>query len=271
MSSAAQDEFDALVADKARPSRHPADESDASSTGSTTLAPSSVAPTTSSAKPERPSIRGSLYSTPHGDPADGDSSDEDEARPRREPSTYYLPNYYTNDNMTGPKGVIADAQAFEKEKRGSRDHTWDEQNFERTRDLALPRTQRSNFDEAKRGSSSSANNRSASSLHKTLDNKEDADWEEEDEELQRWRTNRITQLKQSNGKTNVRRKKTFGRLKMVDGMGFLEAVEKSSRGAVVVVYIWNDEVRADWLIPLPPSTFSYCRIANPLTKCLRIV
>ena len=48
--------------------------------------------------------------------------------------------------------------------------------------------------------------------------------------------------KGSKGYSKIRKRPNFGSLDMVDAMGYLHAIEKSSRGAVVAVFIYDDEV-----------------------------
>ena len=119
-STAAQDEFNDLVSSKSKLNKHPQDDSDNSSVGSTTLAPSSIAPTTASNTRERRPQRAGNLARSRTSFYSHDSSDEDEEPESCQPSTYYLPNEYQAGAMTGPKGVIADAQAFEREKYGNK-------------------------------------------------------------------------------------------------------------------------------------------------------
>ena len=139
--------------------------------------------------------------------------------------------------MTGPNGVIADAQALEKEKLGG---ARDEVNFARTRDLALPRTQTN-------GGLSPSRKKVGASAEKDIEEDLDEDKdEEEDEGMRQWREKRMRQLRNrqngSGAHANRRKQQVFGSIRMVDGHGFLEAVEKASRGQVVAVYIYDDQV-----------------------------
>ena len=257
MSPAAQDEYDTLAAmNRPRTSQHPEDSNNnsdsESSAGSTTLAPSTIAPTTASTTTHRSNdfytnttnLRSGTSRFPYND--EDDEDDEDEESSRLKPSTYYLPREYDADAMTGPKGVIADAQALEKEKRGGHK---DEGNFDRTRDLALPRTQWSLSPSPGRGTSKK---KDSSWLGEDPDEEAEANEDEEDEEVRKWREKRMGELRvpgdrELNGYKNRRKQRRFGSVEVVDGMGYLEAVDTASRGAVVAVFIYNDEVR----LPFP--------------------
>lgn len=241
-SSAAQDEFDTMVANSAasHSSSHPADRDGAQSSddGSTTIAPSSAGPSVRSSIAH--SINGAHNKGSRGRPmsflndsSDSDGENENTAiRGAGAPSKYYLPSTYQKGAMTGPKGVIADAKAFEREKRGKKSS-----DFKRTMDLALPRSQ-------------SYGGRSPGGHRRDRSGSADIDEEDEDqsgselddsddaETLRKWREKRADELKTGIGKT---RERHFGLLENVTGFQFLEAVEKAGRGAVVVVYIFDDE------------------------------
>lgn len=253
MSNPAQEEFDALVSrnSKHSSSKHRYD-NDSDLDDASTLAPSSIhSSTLSHSKPGKHASSRSMRSARSGKSIRSnkstsgnsfyqDSSDEDTPEEPKKPSTYYLPQSYHREAMTGPKGVIADAAAFEQEKRGGRNND----QFSRTRDLALPKVQR-------HGGVSPGPGRKGSDDARALDG---IDEDSENEALVRWREQRVRELKGAmhNGARGGRKK--YGVLETVDGMGFLEAVEKAGRGATVVVYIYDDQVSAHALPSPTPLT-----------------
>lgn len=273
MSSAAQDEYNILMAmNQPRTTSHPEDanaHSDSeSSMGSTTLAPSTIAPTTASTASRRSGDyhnNSSLRSGTSRYPIDEDDDEEDEeddTRPKA--STYYLPSEYDAEAMTGPKGVIADAQALEKEKRGGRK---DEGNFERTRDLALPRTQYSLSPSPGRSKSK----KPSTWLGDDIDEEAEGNEDEDDDEVRKWREKRAGELRnpgdrELNSYKNRRKLKRFGDIDVVDGAGYLEAVDTASRGGVVAVYIFDDEVSVSVISSLAPGSSSKLQLLNHCTQ-----
>lgn len=223
MSNPALDEFNALMASStaSRSQQHPSDRpSRSSSADSTTLATST----------KHLSIRSSSSRPPPPDPydpaGDGQGSDDDNdhyhaIRPARTPSTYYLPHHYAPDANTGPKGVIADAQAFEREKRGGRSAT-----YERTVLLDLPKRQRPSADGRR--------SRSRSAAKEERDDESDDD--DDDDGVRAWRESRRRELQ---GQTRPGARGYEG-LRVVDAMGYLDAIEEAG-DAVVVVYIYGDD------------------------------
>ncbi|KAF1990024.1 thioredoxin-like protein [Aulographum hederae CBS 113979] len=204
-STAAQDEFDALFRDKGRRANHPEDDIDNDNPGSSDEASSS-----------EPTV---FYEK---------DSDSDEIVPGSSSmrSRYFLPKQRFQSN-TGPKGVIADAQAFEQAKK------------------------------AKRFSFSAARNVPAAiySRYSARDGGErSSDEDDEDGFLQRWRQSRLRELQQSEIKAGSGSRgaspgrRTFGSLVTVDGEGYLDAIEKVSPNTVVVVYIYDESSEVSILI-----------------------
>ncbi|KAK3062308.1 hypothetical protein LTS18_004386, partial [Coniosporium uncinatum] len=204
MSTAAQDEFNALFADKNRISRHPQDEADSSSDAEDT--------------PAEPT-----YYEKDSDVDDDDDDDIDNTGPSSSSasnmrSRYFLPKQRSEAN-TGPKGVIADAQAFNeaKAKRFS---------FRAARNLPQSVYQRY----------ASNNHVTAESAVRDPEKSSDDD---EDEFLETWRQSRLKELQQPTSKRmsalGTSRghsppgggRRTYGSLVAVDGEGYLDAIEKS--------------------------------------------
>ncbi|KAF2806531.1 thioredoxin-like protein [Mytilinidion resinicola] len=193
-SQAAQDEFDALFADKDYHSLpHPEDRD----------ARSDHDDSDKDALPEH------FYEK-------DDEDDEPEASNSDMRANYYLPQRRGEMN-TGPKGVIADAHAFEQAKRARR--------------FSLFRGK----DNAQMGYSVSVY---------TDDKDKGSEDDAEEGFMQRWRQARLRELqgagRRIRSRTSSPGKRVYGSLVNVDGDGFLDAIEKSASDTVVVVFIYDD-------------------------------
>ena len=272
----AADEFNLLMSRNisGRLRSHPADarnatprrSSSSSSSGSTTLAPSSVRTSStitqrssqrtrlsvnsrSSLNRPRPISCGSFFNDSDSEPEtpedNHDSSESDGERndANKGPSKYYLPQQWDRGAMTGPKGVIADAAAFELEKagQGSKD-------YHRTKDLTLPRAQRFGGSTSPPRRSSAKGDRSGSASEGMS--------EEDDRAMQAYREKRMAEIQQAkqakqaafHRPTTERDRR--GMIPLVNPCGFLEAVERAGRGCVTVVLITDDEVGGHYYITL---------------------
>jgi hypothetical protein len=184
--SAAQDEFNELVRDKDREDRHPEDrekDSDASDPES---------------GPEQ------FY--------EKEDTDDELDIPKDMRSAYYLPSVRSEAN-TGPKGVIADAHAFERARKQARRFTW-----KKTPPPVAPYE----------------------------DEKAMSDDETEEGFLQKWREARLRELQNAGerirSRTTSPSRRIYGTLPSVDGEGYLDALEKVPRDTVVVVFIYDHAV-----------------------------
>lgn len=191
-SSAAQDEFNELLRDKDHESRHPEDRHDDSD-----------------------------ISGPESAGADDDyrekiDTDDELDLPADMRSNYYMPSIRSEAN-TGPKGVIADAQAFEQAKKLQRRFTW------------------------KKGSSPQQYNVSA--YH---DDRLSSDDDSEEGFMKRWRESRLRELQNAGerirSRTNSPSRRVYGNMPLVDGEGYLNAIEKVGSDVTVVVFIYDDMV-----------------------------
>lgn len=197
MTTAAQQEFNELVRDKDVDTRHPEDRDNDSDR-------------------DDPAADEHFYE--HDDPAE----DTDEELGLVEPSNmrsnnYVLPSIRSEAN-TGPKGVIADAAAFEKAKKQARRFTW------RKNQQPTSYTVTAYHDE------------------KVSDDDDDDD----DSFMKQWREARLRELQNAGqrmrSRTNSPARRIYGNMPAVDGEGFLEAIEKVSRDIVVVVFIYDPTV-----------------------------
>ncbi|KAI9698713.1 MAG: hypothetical protein M1836_003823 [Candelina mexicana] len=137
------------------------------------------------------------------------------------PSSYSLP-YSQFDANTGPKGVIADAQAFEKAKR---------QAAYRRSSMKAPTAATNGYSQDPKAFESEK--RSSPEL------------EEDDEEFMRtWRQSRLAQLRvrpEPPRRKSSPSKRNYGWLETVDAIGYLDAVEKVPADTVVVVFIYDKQ------------------------------
>ncbi|PLB33151.1 phosducin family protein [Aspergillus candidus] len=134
------------------------------------------------------------------------------------PATYHVPRTVYDAN-TGPKGVIADAQAFERARKSSFRNTF------RSKDHA-------------RGASKSSKD-DATLLYNSNPPHGSASDDDEDRFLRQWREERMQELQGRNGRRNSPWRKVYGSVDTVDAVGYLDAIEKVPSDAVVVVCL-ND-------------------------------
>lgn len=204
--SAAQDELDALFANqREKLTCHPED-----------------ALISSSDKSEPPSD--------NEDAHDSDNDNEDKSHPTVAPSktsNWHLPTRAIFDANTGPKGVIADARAYEQARKHSFHKTMRSMSGN---SLSSPQP----FTKTKMESPNFHREKSASPEYQLDD---------DEQFLRSWRQNRINELQDPRVRRVSPSKRKYGSLEVVDAVGYLDAVEKVAAETVVVVCIYDDEVR----------------------------
>lgn len=210
--SLAREEADRLFSNKERFSTHPEDASDSDNHSETEEKNTSTDP----------------Y---HSDP--GDDEDTLPSMSATTTATYHLP-HTSFDANTGPKGVIADAQSFDRAKKHSLRNTL------------------SNFTRASYFSTNPKPEIQTKPRHESDSSEKSAsghDEDENDEFMKRWRQSRLKELSGGPSQKSKRRqspsKKKWGFFKEVDADGYLDAVEKTSSDTVVVVCIYDPEVCHD--------------------------
>ncbi|CAL5870699.1 uncharacterized protein PFLUO_LOCUS4939 [Penicillium psychrofluorescens] len=216
--SAAQDEFNQLVANNRAASKsHPEDALASSSEPDH----SDDEPTTSRRRLQRSRA------------ADSDS-DADE-RPADNMVSSRTANYHVPttvfDANTGPKGVIADAQAFEKARKKS---------FRRT----LLSVAGLDSHGPILGGSSHKSTRDESSGRRTPADGSSGSDDDEERFMRKWRASRMQELQNRSIRRSSPRGRVFGNVETVDAVGYLDAIEKVTSDTVVVVMIFdprNDE------------------------------
>jgi hypothetical protein len=212
MSSAAQEEFNQLVnSNRERHSTHPEDRSYHDHDSSDEAHFSDSEPTD--------------YTRNNRNRKTSDSSDEDEEPDNMVSSrapTYHIPNTVFEAN-TGPKGVIADAQAFERARKKS---------FRRTllsvAGLDSPKPPRAESPPDQHSSGS--------------------DDDDEARFLRKWRASRMHELQNRNSRRPSPRGRRFGSVETVDAVGYLDAIEKVTSETVVVVCIYDHQVCVSVLV-----------------------
>jgi hypothetical protein len=164
--------------------------------------------------------------------AQGDSSDSDNPGSNNNGkmrSRYFIPTNKSQAN-TGPKGVIADAQAFQQAKR-------------------------IHMSTLKLGASSTnipaqqAAVREQAMAEIKWEEELDPGSDEDDEFMDRWRQSRLRELTSVKGRVAGRSGSRpqngpgrYGTLTHVDAVGYLDAVEKTAGDTVVLVFIFDDMV-----------------------------
>lgn len=214
--SAAQDEFDALTNQSARYTRH---HSDASSSS-----PSSGDENTSHSRNR--TIKTSRLQR-------NDSSDEDDEpeAPFRQGANDHIP-LQSNAANTGPKGVISDAKDTQREARRAARMGNDvgrEKVVVRSGGRALGR-ERHWTDDA-----------DGAEEEEEEEDDEELDADDADDFMRKWKEQRLAEMKTSS-KPRGGHRGGYGTLETVDGLGYLEAIESTSRSEVVVVYIYDVDV-----------------------------
>jgi hypothetical protein len=205
--SAAQDEFNELMRDKGRESRHPEDRLDDSD----------------HSEPDSPGAADDYF--------EKIDTDDELDLPKDMRSNYYMPSMRSEAN-TGPKGVIADAQAFEQAKKAAKRFTW------------------------KRSASPTAAYSAAAWHDKDASSEDDGD----DSFMKEWRAARLRELQnvgqRIRSRTNSPSRQIYGGFPLVDAEGYLDAVDKSPADTTVVVFVYTGNVRC------PTPTFPLVSSSN---------
>jgi hypothetical protein len=174
------------------------------------------------------------HSSQHSFDSDNDDDykrTKDMATMTQTKTNYHIPTtvHYAN---TGPKGVIADAQSFERAKQTS------------FRSRLANIANNISF----KSQSSTAEEKQAKSKAKSGSSNSDLGLSEEDSDsefMKTWRQTRINELAQ-NQNQGIRRvspsRRTWGTLTEVDANGYLDAIEKVTEEDVVIVMIHDSSL-----------------------------
>jgi hypothetical protein len=210
-STAAQDEFNALFPTSGSSRAHPEDEAANSSDHSD-----------HSANDEPTAQSGYVQ----------DEDAIDSATNGRMKSTYFIPKLRSEAN-TGPKGVIADAQAFEQAKKQHR-FSFARKNRKSTSPSGIP-----------------SDPAALPHAYRSEDYERSSEEEDDDGFMARWRERRLQELAEKRFGRNVSpgSRKIWGTLQKVDAEGYLDAIEQVSKNTVVVVFIYDHAVSFPSLLP----------------------
>ena len=150
---------------------------------------------------------------------------------------YHIPTqtHYAN---TGPKGVIADAQSFQRAKQT----TFRQRIASFGRNLTGNKPAESTTATTGKSDKIKHSSRSPKSTTSDSDSLSLSDDEADSEFMKTWRANRLQELSQSQSQYSSQRRqspsqRTWGTFVEVDANGYLDAIEKASEDSVVVVMI----------------------------------
>ncbi|KGO60504.1 hypothetical protein PEX2_086860 [Penicillium expansum] len=157
------------------------------------------------------------------DSSDEEDDDADMVSSRTANANYHIPNTVYEAN-TGPKGVIADAQAFERARKKS---------FRRT----LLSVAGLDSNSPPFGSKSTRDDAPLAPADQSSASEDD----DEARFLRKWRQSRMHELQGRNDRRPSPRGRRFGSVETVDAVGYLDAIEKVTSDTVVVVCIYDHE------------------------------
>ncbi|OJJ50961.1 hypothetical protein ASPZODRAFT_148346 [Penicilliopsis zonata CBS 506.65] len=237
--SSAKDEFDALV-QKERVSSHPEDRDHHSDH--------------TDSEPEDDTHNQYVHSDDEDDDDDHHHDHHNNDAMVSRSTAYHIPNTVYDAN-TGPKGVIADAQAFERARKRSFRRTLlsvtgFDQFHSSSKPTPIPETDTTPLNRGRDGGSP----------HSSA---------EEDEEsfLRKWRESRMQELQKTNTRHLSPRRRMFGSVEIVDAAGYLDAVERSPSGVTVVVCIYDPDSNTSGIVE--DSLHTVAR-KNPATRFIKL-
>ncbi|KAM5448409.1 hypothetical protein MaudCBS49596_005499 [Microsporum audouinii] len=219
--SPAQDEADALLDHKQKPSAHPEDLAHFSGDEDNDV--------------DRSDEEEHNEKRTNDAAADSDESEIDFSSTMiSKPATYHIPSTIYDAN-TGPKGVIADAQSFERAKKRSFRRTLTSPGaFDYSNPFSRGQTNTGNEKQSKNSSNSNYIRRGASP-----GDSEDSD--EDERFMRQWREARMQELQNKATRRVSPSKRRYGTVDTVDATGYLDAIEKVTPDTVVVVCIYDPE------------------------------
>jgi hypothetical protein len=162
-----------------------------------------------------------------------DDDDAEDLAVKAMRGTYYVPRTARQAN-TGPKGVIADAQAFEQAKRQAQGIA------------AVGRKGRTSF----------MNGHTAQGTYKTEDFEKSSD-DDDEAFMESWRQRRLQELthRAQMNVLGLSGRRAHGDLRRVDAEGFLNAVEGAPADIVVITLIYDHNVRSPYWKKKREKTF----------------
>ncbi|EEP80206.1 predicted protein [Uncinocarpus reesii 1704] len=160
------------------------------------------------------------YIPSDSDPDDDDDEDRSTNMLTSKSTSYQIPSTVFDAN-TGPKGVISDAQSYERAKKRS---------FRRTLMNAA-------------GFDYQSYTKPEASYHARTSSPRPGSPEESDDErfMREWREARMNELQNRSTRRSSPSKRRYGTVDVVGANGYLDAVEKVTADTVVVVCIYDPE------------------------------
>lgn len=166
----------------------------------------------------------------HSDPPDDEDTLHSMSATTTTTATCHIPHHVFDAN-TGPKGVIADAQAFSRAKKKS------------FRNTLFNITNGSYFHTSSKPHPTKLSSVGTDSSEKS---QSDLDDDEDSEFMEQWRQSRLKEMRAGSSYHQQRRhspsKRIWGSFREVDANGYLDAVEKTVSDAVVVVCLFDPQV-----------------------------
>ncbi|KAL2829984.1 thioredoxin-like protein [Aspergillus cavernicola] len=208
--SSAQDEFNRLFSNRDGSSVHPEDRNNTSD-------------------------RDSSADEEDLDPAHYSDSEDMSAAMATRTGSYTIPNTRFDAN-TGPKGVIADAQAFERARNN---------NFRKSFVSGTSGADRSRVSYSKSATDAATLLHNSSPPDGSASEADDGD---EDKFMRRWRQSRMQELQSHKARRPSPWRKLYGSVDMVDAVGYLDAIEKVPSDQVVVVCLYDPESNTSSLV-----------------------
>ncbi|EED22031.1 phosducin, putative [Talaromyces stipitatus ATCC 10500] len=212
--SSAQDEFDRLIQANRDSSRtHPEDRDQSDNDSSP------------AEEHNHSAVADDHYELSDADSDYGDHVKRDNDAMVSRTATYTVPTTVFEAN-TGPKGVIADAQSFERARKKS---------FRRTLLSAAGLESHSRLFGV-------SNNITSQQQQQPIQTASSSPPSDEDEEfMRRWRESRLQELQERSQRRPSPSKRVYGRVDTVDAEGYLNAIERVASDTVVVVCIYDPE------------------------------
>ncbi|EFW19407.1 phosducin [Coccidioides posadasii str. Silveira] len=155
-------------------------------------------------------------------PSDSDADDSDYNMITSQPAAYHVPRTWFDAN-TGPKGVIADAQSYERAKKRS---------FRRTLMSAAGIDYQPSYNKPE----AIHQEKASPSAPQTPEGSDDERF------MREWREARMRELQNKNMRRSSPSKRRYGSVEVVGANGYLDAVERVTADTVVVVCIYDPEL-----------------------------
>ncbi|BDD56580.1 hypothetical protein MAP00_002018 [Monascus purpureus] len=202
------------------------------------------------------------YAHSNSEDYDDDTTKNMVSRGGANTGSYRIPDTVFDAN-TGPKGVIADAQAFERARKSS---------FRRTfgMDFAFSSSKKNSNNNTleKKGRASSSRGNGFIGERSPHSTEDKSDGDDEERFMLEWREARMRELQSRNqAKRPGPRGKAYGFVETVDAEAYLDAIEKAPPDTTVVVCIYDPDSSASAIVE--DSLFTISR-RQPATRFIKL-